>query len=60
MKRFQIMMPEPLMEELKAIAKLKGVAASEIIRRACEDYLTWRRTGVQGGDTTSKKLPVVE
>lgn len=48
------------MEELKAIAKLKGVAASEIIRRACEDYLTWRRTGVQGGDTTSKKLPVVE
>ena len=38
MKRFQIMMSEPLMEDLKKHAKEKGLATSDIIRRACEEY----------------------
>ena len=39
MKRFQICMSEPLMEQLKKIAQEKGLATSDIIRRACEEYL---------------------
>ena len=39
MKRFQIRMPEPLMEQFKKIAQEKGLATSDIIRRACDKYL---------------------
>lgn len=39
MKRFQIMMSEPLMEDLKKHAQAKGLATSDVIRRACEEYL---------------------
>jgi metal-responsive CopG/Arc/MetJ family transcriptional regulator len=32
-------MPEPLMEQLKRVAESKGLATSDIIRRACDKYL---------------------
>jgi len=33
------MMSEPLMENLKKHAQSKGLATSDVIRRACEEYL---------------------
>jgi len=39
MKRFQIMLPEPLHENLKVIAQKKDIAVSEIIRRSIEEWL---------------------
>jgi hypothetical protein len=39
MKRFQIMLPEPMMVEMKKIAKVKGIAVSEVIRRSVDEWL---------------------
>ena len=42
MKRFQIMLPEPMMTRLKDIADEKGVSTSEIIRYVLDGYLESR------------------
>lgn len=58
MKRFQIMLPEPMMAHLKEIADEKGISTSEVIRyivdgyleakeqRECKEYLDAKKTGV--------------
>jgi len=40
MERFQIMMSKPIMDDLRKLAKDKGFAISDVIRRACEEYLS--------------------
>ena len=39
MKRFQIYIPEPMMERLKKISAEKDLPVADLIRRACEKYL---------------------
>lgn len=39
MKRFQIYIPEPMMEKLKKISAEKDLPVADLIRRACEKYL---------------------
>jgi metal-responsive CopG/Arc/MetJ family transcriptional regulator len=53
MKRFQIMMSEPLMEDLKKHAQAKGLATSDVIRRACEEYLATAKAKEQ----SPQKIP---
>lgn len=39
MRRFQIYIPEPMMERLKKISAEKDLPVADLIRRACEKYL---------------------
>lgn len=37
--RWNLFMPEDLLEQIKALADRKDVAASDVVRTACEKYL---------------------
>lgn len=39
MKRFQIYIPDPMMEKLKKISTEKDLPVADLIRRACDKYL---------------------
>ena len=39
MKRFQIYIPDPMMEKLKKISAEKDLSVADLIRRACDKYL---------------------
>lgn len=46
MKRHNFFLPEPLVEELKAIAIETGVPMSELVRRALSNWLAERKAKV--------------
>lgn len=39
MKRWNLFLPEELIEEIKELAKRKDVPAADVVRTACEKYL---------------------